>query len=391
MASEHSDDIAVHEDVEAHAHAQDTDALMDSFSSAVDRTAPGANIVEGGVHSPAARPTKHWYDRRLTGWIQMHVIPNSFKRLVEKQLGVFVILRTTGEYHYEEMPIYTRIGMHLMFAGRVQTHLVETGTMHKLFLRESVRQGSYFDDEKSATQIPSFVNHYAIDMSQFEPSDIKAYKTFNEFFHRAIRVDARPIAELDNKNVIVSAADCRLNVFGTVKEATTFWIKGNQFTLERLLQNDELASSLTDGSMAIFRLAPQDYHRWHSPMDGTVESIQTIDGSYYTVNPCVVKENINVFTENHRVIIVMRSPHGFRYAVVAIGALLVGSIVLTKAAQPGSQLRKGDEMGYFQYGGSSVIVVFPKDHASWDSDLTQNSTRSFETKVTMGEHIGNLV
>jgi phosphatidylserine decarboxylase len=105
------------------------------------------------------------------------------------------------------------------------------------------------------------------------------------------------------------------------------------------------------------------------------------------VNPCTVNEDLDVFTDNHRSILKIKSEHGFPYAVVSIGALLVGSIVLTHAEEE-KELEKGQEMGYFQYGGSTVIAVFPKDAVTWDEDLKTNSEKSVETVVLMGERIG---
>lgn len=105
------------------------------------------------------------------------------------------------------------------------------------------------------------------------------------------------------------------------------------------------------------------------------------------VNPCTVNEDLDVFTDNHRSITTVKSHHGFNYAVVSIGALLVGSIVMTNA-EPEKELQKGQEMGYFQYGGSTVIAIFPKDTVKWDEDLMTNSEKSIETFVVMGERIG---
>lgn len=111
------------------------------------------------------------------------------------------------------------------------------------------------------------------------------------------------------------------------------------------------------------------------------------------VNPCVVESTVDVFTENHRCVVTVESPLGFTYAIVCIGALLVGSVVFTNASldQGEKTLEKGEEMGYFQYGGSTVIVVFPKDTIEWDDDILDHSKQSVETKVNMGEHIGQLI
>lgn len=103
-----------------------------------------------------------------------------------------------------------------------------------------------------------------------------------------------------------------------------------------------------------------------------------------------MNETLDVFTENHRSITKIKSHKGFNYAYVSIGALLVGSIVMTEAEQE-KDMKKGQEMGYFQYGGSTVIIVFPKDTVQWDKDLLTNSEKSLETLVVMGERIGCFI
>ncbi|KAI8076745.1 phosphatidylserine decarboxylase-domain-containing protein [Halteromyces radiatus] len=385
-----NNDFEINSVLEEHISTKNHEELMKALSVSVEES--GKGNFHQGIHTPSAKAPSHWYRRKLTGWLHHHLVPEHFRLAVEKKFGVFIVLRDTNEYHYEEMPIYTRIGMHLLFVGHhYHEKFVDSSMMHRLFLHESLKQGTYFTDPKSVSQIPSFINHYSIDMTDYVQQDISAYANFNEFFIRAIRPEVRPIADPNNLDVLVSAADCRLNVFHHITEATEYWIKGKKFTLANLFQNEDLAKSLDGGSLAIFRLAPQDYHRFHSPTRGTVQSISNIEGTYFTVNPCTVREELDVFTENHRQIIQMKDYKDRPFAVVAVGALLVGSIQLTNAKNEGATLDKGEEMGYFQYGGSTVICVFGKDTVHWDQDLTKNSTLSFETYVRMGERIGTFI
>jgi phosphatidylserine decarboxylase len=192
------------------------------------------------------------------------------------------------------------------------------------------------------------------------------------------------------QSIITAAADCRLVVFPTVTTCTDLWIKGKKFTLATLLQDEELAKEFEDGSVAIFRLAPQDYHRYHAPAACTMESVKEIAGNYFTVNPCAVKEDLNVFTENHRCVASFKRPDGKRFAMVFVGALLVGTIKNTNSSAPGDSVKKGEEMGYFQYGGSTVIAIFPKGDVTWDDDLLKNSEQPVETITQMGTHVGKF-
>ncbi|GAA5997263.1 hypothetical protein JCM11641_007221, partial [Rhodosporidiobolus odoratus] len=127
------------------------------------------------------------------------------------------------------------------------------------------------------------------------------YPTLNHFFYRKLRPDARPIASPDDATVISSAADCRLTVFDSVDSAKKLWVKGHHFTLETLLRDASLASDLKNGSVAIFRLAPADYHRFHTPIACVVGETKHIPGVYYTVNSMIVRDKrFDVFTENKR-------------------------------------------------------------------------------------------
>ena len=244
---------------------------------------------------------------------------------------------------------------------------------------------------------------------QVQPDPTK-YNTFNEFFAREIKESARPIAEPDNDSVVSSAADCRLTTWPTVDLATKFWIKGFGFTLPKLLGSAQLADSFDGGSILIHRLAPQDYHRWHAPVSGTVVSITDIPGryvaqssspalctnttnkhSYYTVNPQAINEpgTLDVFCENRRSVMIVKRPSGHRVAIVAVGAMLVGSIRYNAGITEGVEIRRGQCLGWFQYGGSTVISVYPKDQLKLDEDLVKNSTQqNCETYVKVGWHVG---
>jgi phosphatidylserine decarboxylase len=138
--------------------------------------------------------------------------------------------------------------------------------------------------------------------------------------------------------------------------------------------------------LAIFRLAPQDYHRFHFPVDGIVRSFQHFEGSYFTVNPMAVRTSVDVYTENTRVVTIIDSKYHGKVAFVAIGAMLVGSTIIT--AQVGSEYARMEELGYFAFGGSTIVLLFEKDRVEFDSDLTVNSASSLETLCKMGNSLG---
>ncbi|AQK98088.1 Phosphatidylserine decarboxylase proenzyme 3 [Zea mays] len=163
--------------------------------------------------------------------------------------------------------------------------------------------------------------------------------------------------------------------------------KGRKFSIEGLLGTSAHSNALSNGSLVIFRLAPQDYHRFHVPVSGTVEKFVEIPGCLYTVNPIAVNSKYcNVFTENKRVVSMISTSEFGKVAFVAIGATMVGSITFLK--KEGDYVRKGDEFGYFSFGGSTVICVFEKDAIQFDADLVANSERSLETLVSVGMTLG---
>lgn len=189
-----------------------------------------------------------------------------------------------------------------------------------------------------------------------------------------------------------SPADCRLTAFPTIDLATKYWIKGYGFSLSKLLGSDELAQMFDGGSMVIARLAPQDYHRWHSPVTGSVVSINDIPGTYYTVNPQAINEpgTLDVFCENKRSVMTMkRAATGSPVAVIAVGAMLVGSIKYNEGVSEGAEVRRGQCLGAFYYGGSTVIVVYPPGEVVQDEDLVRNSTeQDCETLMKVGWRTG---
>ncbi|KAK7328206.1 hypothetical protein VNO77_22308 [Canavalia gladiata] len=166
-----------------------------------------------------------------------------------------------------------------------------------------------------------------------------------------------------------------------------YFLEGRKFSVQGLLGKEMCSSSFVDGTMVIFRLAPQDYHRFHFPVSGILEQSVDIPGCLYTVNPIAVNSKYcNVFTENKRTVSIISTVDFGKVAFVAIGATMVGSINFIK--KKGDYVKKGDEFGYFSFGGSTVICIFEKNSIAIDEDLLANSRRSLETLVSVGMRLG---
>ncbi|KAM1135322.1 hypothetical protein EV2_045492 [Malus domestica] len=279
------------------------------------------------------------------------------------------------------------LSMRAIYQSKLGLGLLDTGAK-ELLQSISEKQGRKMNSVESAKDIPKFVEFFK---DQINLADVKHplehFKTFNEFFVRELKPGARPIACMDRDDVAVCAADSRLMAFKSVDESLRFWIKGRKFSIHGLLGKDQCSSGFIDGSLVIFRLAPQDYHRFHFPVSGTIQKIVNIPGCLYTVNPIAVNSKYcNVFTENKRVVSIISTAEFGKVAFVAIGATMVGSVTFSK--KEGDHIKKGEEFGYFSFGGSTVICVFEKDAIEVDEDLLSNSARSLETLVSVGMKLG---
>lgn len=210
---------------------------------------------------------------------------------------------------------------------------------------------------------------------------VERFRNFNEFFYRKLKPDARPCSAPSNPKVIVSPADCRSVVFDSMDDATKIWVKGREFSVARLLgaAYPQDVKRYTYGSLGIFRLAPQDYHRFHIPVDGIMDKPKLIEGEYYTVNPMAIRSALDVYSENVRVIVPIDSVAHGRVMVICVGAMMVGSTVITRKA--GEKVQRAEELGYFKFGGSTLLLLFEPGRMKYDEDLIDNSNGALETLV----------
>ena len=245
----------------------------------------------------------------------------------------------------------------------------------------SVKQGKKFDDPASASQIEGFIQFHRLDMSEVLVSTDQ-FRNFNQFFYRELKPDARPCSAPDNPKIIVSPADCRSVVFDTMDDATNIWVKGREYSVERLLGDAYPldAKRYKGGALGIFRLAPQDYHRFHVPVDGVIGTPKHIEGEYYTVNPMAIRSALDVYGDNVRVVVPIDSVAHGRVMFVCIGAMMVGSTVITR--KPGERVKRAEELGYFKFGGSTVLLLFEPGAMVFDDDLIENSKEALETLVS---------
>ena len=230
----------------------------------------------------------------------------------------------------------------------------------------------------SRGMIKSFIKKNNIDMSQFQEEN---YRCYNDFFTRKIRPEARPV-DMDPKHLI-SPCDCKLTVLPITKEGR-LTLKLTDYTVESLLRNKELAAAYEGGTAMIFRLCVDDYHRYCYICDGEQSEPVRIAGAFHTVNP-IANDYFPIYKENTREYTVLHTEHFGDVVVMEVGALMVGKIV-NHAGK--ATVRRGEEKGYFKFGGSTIVVLMQKDMVALDADILENSKEGIETVVRYGEKIG---
>jgi len=232
----------------------------------------------------------------------------------------------------------------------------------------------------SRRRIAPVIRELAIDVTEFA-DPVESYPTFNAFFTRRLKSGARPFSAVDSD--IASPADGRVLVYPRLQKNALVPVKGKSFTVDELL--GFTAAEFYDGSLAIIRLCPADYHRFHFPCEGRLIEQYRIKGRYHSVNPLVLALGIDVFGQNERQVALLENARLARYAYVEVGAFGVGSIVQTYT---GPFVQKGDEKGYFQYGGSTVILVFQPGKILFEEDLLTHSAEGFATFLRAGQRLG---
>jgi phosphatidylserine decarboxylase len=248
----------------------------------------------------------------------------------------------------------------------------------------SILYGKKMDSPASVSKIQGFVDSLNIDMEESIKS-INEFKTFNDFFYRKLKPEVRQI-----EDGLISPGDGKILAFEKINDVNKFFVKGREFTLKEFLASEKLANSFLNTSMIILRLAPNDYHRYHFPYEGTPSLSEQIKGMYYSVSPYALASNFTkVFCENKREICKLSTEGKGEILLIPVGATMVGSIHSTYQAN--HAVEKGAEMGYFAFGGSTVVLLFDAEKFKIDEDLIKNTNNKLETYVKMGEKIGTEI
>lgn len=241
--------------------------------------------------------------------------------------------------------------------------------------------------------IRRFIRQYQVNMAEAEQSDPAAFATFNEFFTRALKPGARPLADAP----WVCPVDGAISQLGPIERDQIFQAKGHHYSAQALVGGDaELAAQFVDGHFATIYLSPRDYHRIHMPCAGTLRRMLHVPGELFSVNPATARGVPGLFARNERVVCVFDTAHG-PFVLVLVGATIVGSMAtvwhgVVNPPRPGTvrewryddgsvSLEQGAEMGRFLLG-STVVMLWPKDTLQFVPDWQA------ERPVRLGEAMG---
>lgn len=235
----------------------------------------------------------------------------------------------------------------------------------------------------SKRKIKPFIKDFQVDETEFlEP--ISYFSCFNDFFIRKLKPQCRPIIA-DTERAIIPA-DGRYFIHEDISTLQSVQIKGKAFDLSLLLKDETLAKKYRAGSMVVARLCPYDYHRYHFPFDCYAPASTLINGSLYSVNPLALKYNAQIFMQNKRMICPLQSSLFGVVLYIEIGATNVGSINQTYACN--QFYEKGQEKGFFSFGGSTIVLLFEPCKILFDEDLLQLASHGLEIRCLLGQSLG---
>lgn len=300
---------------------------------------------------------------------------------------IHYIDRLSGEEKTEK--VFGKSALGLLYGDSALSKLIGR-PLNRLWARNPLFSSLYGCWQKqpwTKRNIRSFIADYDVEASEFQ-EPIDAFNSFNDFFIRKLKTSARPVAAGDK--VAVIPADGRYLFFPDVDAADGFIVKGKKFNLSTFLENDKLAEEYRHGTMIIARLCPSDYHRFHFPCDCIPGTSELINGWLYSVNPIALKKDIEIFTQNKRAITALETTAFGKVLYIEVGATNVGSIHQTYT--PHEPQAKGMEKGYFSFGASTLVLLFPAGSIQLDADLLGLAgTQGLEIKCLMGQSMGHAL
>jgi len=250
--------------------------------------------------------------------------------------------------------------------------------------------GAFQDLPSSHKKVRPFIDKFNIPIEDYEPGtrpslDPKdSYRTFNEFFIRRFKMGKRNFVAEPNR--MPAFAEARYVGFEAINEKDVYPVKGNFLKAKDLVGNDQVAKIFEGGPLLIARLCPVDYHRYHYPDNGKVLDNFRVPGAYDSVNPFALKYKNQIFIKNERHVSILQTENFGRLAYIEVGAICVGKIV--QSHRWNKPFSRGEEKGYFLFGGSTVVLLGEKGAWKPSQDIINNTASGIETYLHLGSEVG---
>jgi len=272
--------------------------------------------------------------------------------------------------------------------------LYKTGAGHRVgnvFTNKyfSKLYGSFQDFSISHKKVRPFIEKFNINIDEYEPGskpakDIRdSYKSFNEFFIRKFKLGTRPFVPESNR--MPAFAEARYVGFEAIDEKKLYPVKGQYLLAKDLIGDDKISKIFEGGPLMIARLCPVDYHRYHYPDNGKILDHFRVPGTFDSVNPLALKHKNQIFIKNERYVSILQTENFGRLAYIEVGAICVGKIVQSHSWK--KPFLRGQEKGYFLFGGSTVILLGEKGLWKPSEDILSNTSKGIETYLHLGQEV----
>ena len=288
--------------------------------------------------------------------------------------------RYTQQLVFEKTPCKTVL--QLLYCSKLGNFLL------RLFIKRAWVSrciGFLMNSKRSKKKILPFVQKYGINLNAFEKK-LEDYIHFNDFFYRKFKPGQRPICP--GKNNVCFPAEGRHLGFKNIDEDQHFYVKGQSLSLATLIGNKDVANMFAGGTCVISRLSPLDYHRFHFPCSGVPQKSYCVNGSLLSVHPIALQHSFKILGENKRWVTLLQSKRFGSILMIEVGASCVGSV--TQTFTPGVEVMKGDEKGYFSFGGSTVITLFEHGRIELSDDLICCTQHGIELYAHVGDLMGQM-
>ena len=245
------------------------------------------------------------------------------------------------------------------------------------------------DTPLSGRKVPGFIKQYDIDLNEYQAGSLQAhnkedsYASFNEFFIRRFNDGERHFCANDK---LAAPAEARYFGFEKIDDNISYPVKGKFLSPTDMIAKSEHANTFKNGPLFIARLCPVDYHRYHYPDDGRTIDAYPVHGPYHSVNPLALQNKEDILVTNERRVAILDTDNFGKLAYIEVGAICVGTIV--QSFDETQRFKRGDEKGYFLFGGSTVIVIGEEGKWRPSDDILQHSAEGREVYLKLGDEVG---